>query len=103
MSEPTVIAIAIVVWACCTLAGWAIGRTKSLAKQGLFYGLFLGVLGVVLIALYPTPSSHQRKARPAPAPSGPEQRIASLKRLLDDGLVSPDEYEAKRAKILRDQ
>lgn len=36
------------------------------------------------------------------APSSPSDRLASLKRLLDMGLISKEEYEAKRANILRE-
>ena len=40
-------------------------------------------------------------AAPAAAPSGAE-RIRQLKQLLDDGLISQEEYEAKRRQLLQD-
>ncbi len=35
-----------------------------------------------------------------PAPPAGAERLRQLKGLLDDGLISPEEYEAKRRQIL---
>jgi ribosomal protein L7/L12 len=46
---------------------------------------------------------HRHFARPSPAPppaAGAAERLAELKRMLDAGLVTPAEYEAKKARIL---
>ena len=40
-------------------------------------------------------------AAPAAAPSGAD-RLRELKRLLDDGLISPEEFEVKRRKLLEE-
>lgn len=45
--------------------------------------------------------SHRFAPPPAAAPSGAE-RLRQLKALLDDGLISAEEYEAKRKKLLEE-
>jgi hypothetical protein len=47
-------------------------------------------------------ATSQKIAPSAPAGSTTESRLRELKRLLDAGLISPDEYNRKRSKILDD-
>lgn len=42
-----------VTWILSTLFGWSIGRVKGLGREGLLFGLLLGILGVVVIAVVP--------------------------------------------------
>lgn len=43
----------VIVWIISAIVGWKIGVYKGNAVAGLVFGLVLGVLGVVIIALIP--------------------------------------------------
>jgi hypothetical protein len=48
-----------------------------------------------------TVSRDGEEPTPAP-PAGPAERLAILKQMRDQGLIGPEDYEAKKAEILRD-
>jgi cytoskeletal protein CcmA (bactofilin family) len=62
-------------------------------------GIPLILLGV-LIYLLAGRGRSKPAASPEPAPADPAHRIAQLKSMLDDGLLTEAEYEAKKADIL---
>jgi hypothetical protein len=72
--------------------------------------IFAGSVPIPVPAANPSPVNESAVAMPppsapsasAPSPSqpGPEQRLQELKSLLDKKLISPEEYEKKRAQIL---
>jgi hypothetical protein len=55
----------------------------------------------VIITLAPRRSAGRSRARRPPAQGDAEERLRTLKSLLDRGLITQAEYEAKRAEILK--
>lgn len=39
------------IWIACIALGYFIGKEKGRATEGLLWGLFLGIIGVIIIAL----------------------------------------------------
>lgn len=61
--------------------------------------VFLGV--VIGVAVYLVRRRRGQRLVEAPAPSGePTQKLRQLKAMLDEGLITEEEYEAKKAEIL---
>ena len=62
----------------------------------------LAVLGVVIgVAVYFVRRRRRQRMVEAPAASGePTQKLKQLKAMLDDGLITEEEFEAKKAEIL---
>ena len=69
---------------------------------GLYCVLPLVFIGVVIgVAVYLARRRRRQRIVEAPAPSGePTQKLKQLKGMLDDGLITEEEYEAKKAEIL---
>jgi hypothetical protein len=59
--------------------------------------LFLVLIIIAFARRRPAPAAPVQPAAPADEPS---QKLRQLKALLDDGLITEEEYEAKRAEIL---
>jgi 4-amino-4-deoxy-L-arabinose transferase-like glycosyltransferase len=90
------------------LIGAAIGQRKGRGGAGFFFGLILGPIGWIIIAVGPDlrqkvpPPATPPAAAPSPAePQSVAARLASLKALKKGGLVNDDEYRAKREQLLR--
>lgn len=106
-------------WILCGLIGAAIGSTKGRSGAGFWFGLLLGPLGWLLVAVGPdlrkkVPEQNRDPingpavqglppegavASPPPLPT-PTDSILALKKLLDAGAITPEEYEAKKKSLL---
>src|ERR1700687_1717754 len=91
------------------LIGAAIGQRKGRAGAGFFFGLILGPIGWLIIAVGPdlrqkVPASSTPPAVvPSPAePQAVTARLASLEDLKKRGLVNAYEYRAKREQLLKE-
>jgi len=75
----------------------------GLAGVGAGLAAGVGMGQVMMDALRPaqTPAAAAAPAAPAPAADDPEARLAKLKVLLDKGLVTPADYDAAKAEILK--
>jgi hypothetical protein len=75
---------------------WVLVKTESDSTGGV---TSMGTKDTYYIA---KPASQLQNATQAPAPVVPtrSERLAELKRLLDSGLISRDEYESKRKAVL---
>ena len=82
------------------IAGFIAGYVVRLI--GLYCVLPLVFLGVVIgVAVYFVRRRRRQRVVEAPAPSGePTQKLKQLKAMLDDGLITEEEFEAKKAEIL---
>jgi len=80
----------------------AIGdAAKNPGDMGGAMGAGLGAgLGMAMAQGMAQAAQAQAPAAAAPAQPSPEDRLAKLKNLFDKGLISQDEYEAKRKEIL---
>lgn len=80
----------------CAAFGYASGRMAD--KKGYSYaafaaiGFFLPLIGLVIAAVLPDKNA-------AGATSNADE-LAKYKRLLDDGAISQDEYDAKKRELL---
>lgn len=91
------------------LIGAAIGQRKGRAGAGFFFGVILGPIGWIIIAVGPdlrqkVPASATPPA-PAASPGEPQSvaaRLGSLEDLKKGGLLNDDEYRAKREQLLKD-
>ena len=90
----------------CGLIGAAIGAHKNRGGAGLFFGLLLGPLGWLIIAVGP---DHRPAAKPVPAPApAPVARLSAsttdalldLKKLLDAGVITQSEFDSKKQTLL---
>jgi membrane protease subunit (stomatin/prohibitin family) len=69
---------------------------------GVGAGLAAGVgLGQVMMAALRPAQTPAAPVAPAPAADDPEARLAKLKALLEKGLVTPADYDAAKAEILK--
>ncbi|WP_300439155.1 SPFH domain-containing protein [Zoogloea sp.] len=75
----------------------------GLAGVGAGLAAGVGMGQVMMDALRPaqTPAAAAAPAAPAPAADDPEARLAKLKALLEKGLVTPADYDAAKAEILK--
>lgn len=85
------------------LPGFIGAAVASWARVSLVIGFFTGLLGswvgIVVLYLY---GHSQRRATTAPrvVPPAPEDRLRALRALLDEGLISQEEYETLRQAAL---
>jgi hypothetical protein len=112
-------------WVLCGFLGGAIGMQKGRGDEGFLLGLFLGLIGVlVAIALKPS-AGHEAKrqleieqaksrlagaatppALPASSPvqqnpmDGVVEQLRQIAELRDRGVITSDEFEASKAKLL---
>ena len=82
------------------LPGFIGAAAASWARVSLLIGFFIGLFGswVGIIALYLYGHSQRRASAVSPrvvTPS-PEDRLRALRALLDEGLISEEEYERRR-------
>ena len=66
--------------------------------------IFIVELVIAAALLYLAPRDHLRSSRRLgehPSPSPLEEQLLQLNRLQDQGVLSPEEYQQKRADILR--
>jgi len=91
------------------LVGAAIGQRKGRVGAGFFFGLILGPIGWLVIAVGPDLRQNVPASAPppagapsAPAPQSLTARLASLEELKKRGLVNEDEYRAKREQLLEE-
>ncbi|MBW8873829.1 MAG: SPFH domain-containing protein [Acidobacteria bacterium] len=72
------------------------------AGLGIGMGAGLGAMlpGMMRDAMAPQPAPATAAAPPAPAASPTAEKLRQLKGLLDEGLISQDEFNAKRQKLL---
>jgi hypothetical protein len=68
-----------------------LGRHKDRMSEGVLFGLALGALGVPVVAML---KSRRIKTHPL------EQRLAELTSLRDSGVLTEDEYNAKRQRVI---
>lgn len=83
------------------ISGFSIGF--SFFARFIFLLCVLPVLVMVAIILLIISLVRRRPAapaRPPTAPDEPAQKLKQLKQMLEDGLITEDEYEAKKAEIL---
>ena len=75
----------------------------GLAGVGAGLAAGVGMGQVMMDALRPaqTPAAAAAPTAPAPAADDPEARLAKLKALLEKGLVTPADYDAAKAEILK--
>lgn len=102
----------VVLWIVCAVAGFIIGDAKGRAALGLILGLLLGLIGLLIIALLPAEPRWQGAPQGPTGPttggpalgtattSAPELRLAQLERLRSRGVLSEEEYQAQRARII---
>lgn len=86
------------------LPGFIGAAVASWARVSPVIGFFIGLLGswVGIIALYLYGHSQRRASTASPrvvTPS-PEDRLRALRALLDEGLISQEEYETRRQAAL---
>jgi len=69
---------------------------------GLYCVLPLALIGVVIgVAVYLVRRKRRQRVVEAPVPSGePTEKMKQLKAMLDEGLITEEEFEAKKAEIL---
>ena len=91
------------------LIGAAIGQRKGRGGAGFFFGLILGPIGWIIIAVGPDLRQKVSASVAPPAtalfPAGPQSvaaRLASLEDLKQAGLLNDDEYRAKREQLLKE-
>jgi membrane protease subunit (stomatin/prohibitin family) len=88
-------------------AGEGAGRGGGGGDNPMLAGAGLG-MGMAMANMFNQAGQQQQQAAPPPAaaqaPAGPtlEERLKKLKALKDQGLIEDDEYQAKRAEILKD-
>lgn len=68
---------------------------------GLAAGVGMGQVMMDALRTAQTPAAPAAPAAPAPADDDPEARLAKLKALLEKGLVTPADYDAAKAEILK--
>lgn len=68
---------------------------------GLAAGVGMGQVMMDALRTAQTPAAPAAPAAPAPAADDPEARLAKLKALLEKGLVTPADYDAAKAEILK--
>ena len=68
---------------------------------GLAAGVGMGQVMMDALRAAQTPAAAAAPAAPAPAADDPEARLAKLKALLEKGLVTPADYDAAKAEILK--
>jgi hypothetical protein len=85
----------------CLIGGFLAPPIWVLAVVFLVIGLVSGRIGELTVTWVPAQDTDTAApTQPSPAPPDAAARLASLKSLLDQGLLTPEEYEAKRAEIL---
>ena len=85
----------------------AAGKKRS-AVGWLFGGLLLGLLGIIIVLCLPKKMPQEvivtrvRGEEPEDVrqPKDPVEEVKKLKELLDSGLISQDEFDAKKKQIL---
>jgi hypothetical protein len=81
-----------------------VGMTYDTVQIAMPNGASAPVATTVPVAPKPvsasSPAAASPAAAPAPASASPEERLRALKQLLDQKLITPDEYETRRKAIL---
>jgi len=77
------------------------GEAAGTAQMGM--GLAAGMAAAKMIteSMAPSQGQAQQPAAPAAAPADPVATLKTLKDLLDQGLISQAEYDAKKAEVLK--
>ena len=92
-----------------------LAQSAATARRGDWLALPLSMPGaapaVVVLGVAPAaapasatlaaPRAAQPAAAPEPPPTEAEQRLATLKRLRDRGLISEEEFQEKRKEVLK--
>lgn len=79
------------------VVGSLIGMLKGRPAAGFFFGLLLGPIGWLVIAVRPNLAEPVRLTG---APSAPrDDDAAALRRVFDAGLISAVEYDEKKGKL----
>lgn len=88
--------VTILVWVVCGVASFAIAQSRGAtnAVTWFFVGLLFGPIGVIL-AVVGSKAPKQLKRDDAIG------QLSQLAQLKTDGHLTPDEYEAKKAELLR--
>lgn len=89
--------IAILYFVLAALVGAAIGAAKGRAKAGFLFGLLIGPIGWIVIAVGPEKRSGDVFV-PATNPSADDAH-AALRKVFDAGLITAVEYDTKKAKL----
>lgn len=90
------------------LIGAAIGGTKGRPAAGFFFGFLIGPIGWIIVAVGPNERSSNTDdllmGEPSPAPRtsihNPAESLLALKRVLDAGGISKEEYDRKKNELL---
>ena len=68
-----------------------------------FYGWMLFIVAIIHVCLIPdknAPQTHPAGAVHRPPPRGTADEIMKYKELLDTGVITPEEFEAKKKQLL---
>jgi Short C-terminal domain len=84
------------------LIGAAIGEKKGRKGAGFFFGILMGPLGWLLIAVGPNLNSGATGSRISNAQSEADARkkLTDLKELLDSGVINQADFDRKKQELL---
>jgi hypothetical protein len=67
-------------------------------KGGFWWGALLGILGIIVVAAKPSKKSGQSTVINPPVNQA--EQLREFKKLLDEGVISQQEYDEKKKKII---
>lgn len=86
------------------LIGAAIGQTKGRAGAGFFFGLLLGPIGWLIVAVgpdySPKPVVTVHQSAPAQPPVPVADELSKLADLVKSGVLTPEEFQQQKSKLL---
>jgi hypothetical protein len=89
--------ILIVIWILFTVWGYNAGANRKIGSTGgLFLGLFLGIIGVIIILC----SSRIEYQQPFYTNETAADQLKKYKELLDSGAITETEYNIQKGKLL---
>jgi len=89
----------VLIWAVFSVVGALIGATKKRVGAGAFWGFLLGPIGWVIILLGPNYSTGKDIDGNSSASGGTAQ-LLELKTLLDKGVITQQDFDEKKKKLL---
>lgn len=89
----------ILVWGVFAVVGALIGNSKNRVGAGAFWGFLLGPIGWIIVLLGPN-YSNKTDSSAAAGGSGATAQLLDLKALLDKGVITQQEFDEKKQKLL---
>jgi hypothetical protein len=88
-------------WLIFALVGAAIGQTKGRPGAGFWFGLLLGPIGWLLVAVGPNYKQQRLEAAPSPINRAANiEALAKLAELREKNLVTEAEFTAQKKQLL---